>query len=553
MTFAIEPGPVHEAFDRACLRLEESRFSHALWTRCGDVWSTDPGVQRKIANRLGWVDAPRTMQADVLRLRRTAAGVRDAGFTDVVLAGMGGSSLAAEVLRAVIGVQPGFPSFQVLDSVDPDAVRSALERAATTLFVLASKSGSTIELASITAGALDRLRAAGVVHHGAHFVAITDEGTQLHRRAVAEQFREAFINPPDIGGRFSAISLFGLVPAALMGIDVEKLLESAAAMSDQCRLDNPRENPGLALGALLGAAATSGRDKLILALPPTLERFGLWAEQLVAESTGKDGKGIVPILADGAGPTRGDDRVVVAATIGNSASVLTTSLPIANIHVPDVIALGAEFVRWEWATAAAGWLLGVNPFDEPNVQQAKEATRALLEVYGRQRRLPVGEPHARIEGTRITVSAAARAGLPDGVAGALSDLARPGDYVALLAYLPPDDPRFMPVLLAARRSIAASTGCVVSLGFGPRYLHSTGQLHKGGPNTGVFLIVTADPASDLPVPGEPYSFGVLEMAQALGDFQSLDRLSRRAVHIHLPHRDPALLDRVLAQIGVRSR
>jgi hypothetical protein len=293
---------------------------------------------------------------------------------------------------------------------------------------------------------------------------------------------------------------------------------------------------------------------LILVLPPALERFGLWTEQLIAESTGKDGNGIVPILADGADPTRGEDRVVVAAHIGGSAApICGTPLPTATIHVPDVMALGAEFVRWEFATAAAGWLLGVNPFDEPNVQQAKEATRALLDVYATQQRLPTPEPHARIHGVRVTLSEAARAGLSGGAPDAPLRLVRPRDYAALLAYLPPDDPRFMAVLMAARRRIAELAGCVVAVGFGPRYLHSTGQLHKGGPNTGVFVIVTAEPDGDLPVPGEPYSFGILEMAQALGDFQSLDRLSRRAVHLHLPRRDPALLERALQRIGVRPR
>ena len=552
MTFAIEPGPIRDTFDRACVRLDQSRFSHALWTRKVDVWSTNSDVQRKIADRLGWLDAPHAMQREVPRLRRAADTVREAAFTDVVLIGMGGSSLAPEVLRAVAGVQPGFPRFQVLDSVDPDAVRPALERASTTLFILASKSGSTIELTSIAAEAMNRLRAAGVNHSGAHFIAITDEGTPLHRRAVAEQFRDAFINPSDIGGRFSAVSLFGLVPASLMGLDVEKLLSSAQSMSVQCRIDDPRQNPGLALGALLGAAAESGRDKMILALPRALERFGLWTEQLVAESTGKDRKGIVPILAHGADSTGGEDRVFVAAHLDREGPLLSgTSLPSANIHVPDVMALGAEFVRWEFATAAAGWLLGVNPFDEPNVQQAKEATRALLDVYAGQKRLPIPEPHAQVQGVRITLSEAARINLSYGDPDALLRLVRPLDYVALLVYLPPDDPRVMPVLAVARTEIAELTGCTVSLGFGPRYLHSTGQLHKGGPNTGVFVVVTAAGASDMPVPGEPYSFGVLEMAQALGDFQSLDRLSRRAVHLHLPNRDPALLERALQRIGVR--
>ena len=529
MTLAIDPGTIDVALEQAYRRLEQCRFAHALWTRRLEVWSADPAVQTAIANRLGWLDAPTIVYSHLPRLRAFAESIRDGGVTDVILLGMGGSSLAPEVLRAVIGVTPGFPQFRVLDSIDPDAVRAAMARPATSLFVLASKSGATIEPNSMAAEAERRVREAGVTDPGSRFVAITDENSPLHKRALAQRFREVFLNPADIGGRYSALSFFGLVPAALMGIDMDALLASARAMADECHLDDPRCNPGLALGAVIAAAALAGRDKLTLRLPPRLEPFGLWVEQLVAESTGKQGNGIVPIVGEGGsvdpedGPL-GDDRLVV------------------KVDLTDPTALGAEFFQWEVATATAGLLLNINPFDEPNVQQAKDATRVLLDAYSAQGRLPVPEPDAAFERVRMTLTDAARRAT--GGPLAFLRLLRKSEYFGLLAYLPSDDAAFAAVLRELRHNVAATTGCATMLGYGPRYLHSTGQLHKGGPNTGVFIIVTADVSPDLPIPGKPYSFGVLELAQAIGDFESLNRAGRRALHLHLPQRDPDMLRRL---------
>jgi glucose-6-phosphate isomerase/transaldolase/glucose-6-phosphate isomerase len=549
VTFAIDPGPIAAALDAAYARLEHRRFAAGLWDRRLDIWTSDPAVQAKIAARLGWLDAVDRMRPRLPRLHALAESVKDAGFTDVVLLGMGGSSLAPDVMRAVIGVAPGLPRFRVLDSVDPDAVRVAMERAATTLFVLASKSGSTIELTCLAAEAERRVAAArGAGHIGSRFIAITDHDSPLHRRAVDHHFRDVFVNPSDIGGRYSALSFFGLVPAALMGIDIEALLASAQAMTDACHSDDPRRNPGLALGAVMGAAALAGRDKLTLALPPRLERFGLWVEQLVAESTGKQGKGIVPIAAEAADAPFGNDRMVVAVEAAGEARASTrgsaTTTPAITLRMPSVVALGAEFFRWEVATAAAAWLLDINPFDEPNVQQAKDATAVLLDNYIADRRLRVSEPHAAIEGASLRLSSEARSALASHTAAAFLRLLQPGDYLALLAYLPPDDEHFAEVLQSLRMAATQRTTCAAMLEYGPRYLHSTGQLHKGGPNTGAFILVTATAATDYEVPGATYSFGVLEMAQALGDFESLDRAGRRTLHIHLPKRDPALLGRI---------
>jgi glucose-6-phosphate isomerase len=315
-----------------------------------------------------------------------------------------------------------------------------------------------------------RLRAAGIAEPWSRFVAITDEGTALHTRAITSGFRETFLNPADIGGRYSALSFFGLVPAALMGIDVDALVLSARPMASACRETDPRHNPGLALGALMAAGARSGRDKLTIILPPRLRRFGLWVEQLIAESTGKQGQGVVPVTGEAGDEPVGDDRVVVAFDITREWG----ETPRMMLETARPGSLGCEFFRWEVATAAAGYLLGINPFDEPNVQQAKEATRALLDTYAAQGRLPTAETDAAIDRVRLTLSRAARSATQD--PRSFLTLVRPSDYVALLAFLP-EDATFAPVLDAIRHDLALKTGCVATLGYGPRYLHSTGQLH----------------------------------------------------------------------------
>ncbi len=550
----LAPGALAAALERAYLQLERSQFADALWARRLDVWSADPSVQQQIANRLGWLDAVAGVLPHTPRIRAFAESIRDGSISDIVLLGMGGSSLAPEVLRAVIGVGPGSPRFQVLDSVDPESVRAAMARAATSLFVLASKSGTTIEPNALAAEAERRLREAGVAEPGSRFVAITDEGTALHQRAVEQRFREVFVNPSDIGGRYSALSLFGMVPAALMGIPIDGLLASARGMADACRDADPRRNPGLVLGAMIAAATRSGRDKLTLVLPARLEPFALWVEQLVAESTGKQGTGVVPVFGETPEVRLGDDRFVVQLSLGGESTLSAgighdrpASTPTLAIQIPDPAALGAEFFRWELATATAGWLLDVNPFDEPNVRQAKDATRGLLDRYSTDGLLSVREPDAVVENVRLTLTDAAR-GMTQPLA--FLHLLQPSDYFGLLAYLPPEAEAWAQALHELRDAISVSTGVATTLGYGPRYLHSTGQLHKGGPNTGVFILVTADVGADLQIPGAPYSFGVLEIAQATGDFESLNRADRRALHLHFPKRDPDSLRRISRAILV---
>jgi glucose-6-phosphate isomerase len=533
-------GPLAEIFSASTPAAE--RIAGALWLREPSAWSGDASDQRAIANRLGWMSSPLLMADSIERLNTFAATIRRDGFTDVVLLGMGGSSLAPEVLRAILGVAPGWPRFRMLDSTDPAAVRAAATPPATTLYLWSSKSGTTIEPSSLAAHFRRALEEAGVSRWADHFVAITDEDTELAKRAGADGFRDVFINPSDIGGRYSALSFFGLVPAALMGLDIAALIGWGLAMlaAAEPGFGTAVANPATALGLAIGAGARSGRDKLTLVVPPTLEPFGLWVEQLIAESTGKKGAGVVPIAGEHvADPsTYGSDRLFVRI---NGVDTMKVSAPVVDIELAEPAAIGAEFVRWEIATAVAGGLLHINPFDEPNVQQAKDATRTLLDEYKATGRLPAAAPDRTLDGNiALTATAAARRYLGERSADAILTLLRQGDYFALLAYLGPN-PALADELNALRQSVAATTRAATMFAYGPRYLHSTGQLHKGGPNTGVFILISATPDQDVPIPGEPFSFGTLEQAQALGDFASLDATERRALHAHFPSPDPALI------------
>lgn len=555
--FSIEPGDIASSLDTVFSQLDQDRFVESLWARRTDLWSDEYAVKMAIGNRLGWLGAADAVNEHLAHIEAFAQRVRTSTFTDVVLFGMGGSSLAPEVFHRLFGRSGARPRFRMLDSTDPAAVREALSQADTSLFIIASKSGTTIEPNSMAAAARRRVEAAGIKDWASRFVAITDEDTELHRRAVNEGFFDVFVNPSDIGGRYSALTLFGLVPAALIGVPLPALLDRARRMADACRFKMSRNNPGVALGALLGAAAREGRDKLTLLLPPRLASLGIWIEQLIAESTGKQGKGIVPIAGETTDAPPEADRVAVLVRLGDDSverNVIErwreARVPLMTIEMPGVESLGAEFLRWEIATATAGRLLGINPFDEPNVQQAKDATRALLDAYSTRGHLPRSAPDVTVDGIEVTFSSATREHVgSDGLAGFLDQMAA-GDYFALLAYVPPEDPALGPTLRGIRNGVAVNRGRATMLGYGPRYLHSTGQLHKGGANNGVFLIVTAAAEPDLPIPEAPYSFGTLEMAQALGDFQSLDRAKRRAAHVHLPTRNLRSVARLAELLGI---
>jgi glucose-6-phosphate isomerase len=497
--------------------------------------------------------------ADALdRLATFADSARADGFTHAVLLGMGGSSLAPEVLRSVLGTRPGWLHLHVLDSTDPAAIAAVDTPARHTLVIVASKSGTTIEPVSLAAAFRKRLLDAGVEHWANQFVAITDAGTQLAGRAHAEGFRELFVNPSDIGGRYSALSFFGLVPASLMGQDLPALIGwGLAELACVAPGSVARGTSGaVALGVAMAAGARHGRDKVTLLLPPALEPFGLWVEQLVAESTGKRGVGVVPIAGESTTEALryGSDRLFVRMDLSAgdrpAHSDLVTDLlraghPVVEIGVPEASALGAEFVRWEIATTVAAALLEINPFDEPNVAQAKEATGLLLQQFKAHGHLPRLPPdRVTSGGVALRASQAARSASHPDPATILAQLSK-GDYFALLAYVGPD-PSLARELQAFRMAVRDITGAATTFGYGPRYLHSTGQLHKGGANNGVFVLMSAEPRADLEIPGEGLSFGTLELAQALGDFSSLDATRRRALHVHLPRPDPQLVASIAA-------
>ncbi|MBI4611625.1 MAG: bifunctional transaldolase/phosoglucose isomerase [Candidatus Rokubacteria bacterium] len=562
--YEIAGAKLGRELDRYNVELQLAGFVEGVWAKRPDLWSEDPAEQKRIANRLGWLESPELMAKNLARLKRFAGGVRADGIRHVVLLGMGGSSLAPEVMRAVLGVERGFPAFTMLDSTDPGAVR-AVERSVPmreTLFIVASKSGTTVEPNALAAHFKSCLEAAGVAQPARHLVAITDEGTALHEQALHDGYREVFVNPADIGGRYSALSFFGMVPAALMGIDVSALLAWGRGMALLCGPTGAiAQNPGVALGIAMGSAARAGRDKLTLITGPRLRPFGLWIEQLIAESTGKRGTGIVPVAGEPLGPPEvyGNDRLFVRLRLhggdvdeherdGKVERLRAAGHPIVNIRLVNAMAIGAEFVRWEIATATAGAILGINPFDEPNVQQAKDATKALLARHAAEGRLPIAPAQLTVDGTSLTFDRVVIDKLgdlatdPGRALRAFLDLANPGDYLGLLAYLPLD-PGLEERLGRLRTAIRDRKRVATMLGFGPRYLHSTGQLHKGGANSGVFILFTADRKEDVAIPGERFSFGVLELAQALGDFMSLEATGRRALRINLPAPDPAALDR----------
>lgn len=521
-------------------RLDRSAVAERLWAQDGSLWSADESVKASIQSRLGWLMAPGRMREQVAELEAFAEGVRRDGITDVVLLGMGGSSLAAEVLAAAFGPVAGLPSLAVLDTTDPGAIRQLLGRLKPqrTLFLVSSKSGTTVEMLT-----LYRFFRAEVEQDterpGAHFVAITDPGTPLQRLAAEGGFRRVFLNDPNIGGRFSALSLFGLVPGALAGVDIGRLLDRARSMADECRVARAADNPGLRLGATLGALAGAGRDKLTLVLSEPIRPFGAWLEQLLTESTGKQGRGIVVVHDEplGAPEAYAGDRVFVAITLGGDARVerelsalQTAGFPVIRIPLADRFDLGREFFRWETATAVAGVLLGVNPFDEPNVSQAKAATSTALATFKETGQLPEWPVDSVEEAARL-----------------LAD-ARPGDYVALLAYTTPD-PSVTAALQKLRILVRDRTRLATTVGYGPRYLHSTGQLHKGGPPTPILLVLNGEDREDLAIPGEPYGFGTLKSAQALGDIATLRAAHRRALWLPLAGPAGAALERLATALG----
>ena len=539
--------------DERLERLEKDGFVAGIHNRDASLWSADAEVQLAIKSRLGWLTVAEKMTDVSEDLTVFADEIRSAGFREVVLLGMGGSSLAPEVLSKTLGIAKGYPNLTVLDTTDAASIQAVDSRVdpAKTLFVVASKSGTTVEALSLFAHFMARVRAVKGDSAGENFIAITDEGTPLQELAREHSFRRVFTNPSDIGGRYSALSYFGLVPAALIGADVNMLLRRAMTMAEasaSCVITN--ENPGVWLGAILGELALAGRDKLTLALSPGLASFGSWVEQLIAESTGKDGKGILPVdgetLADPA--VYGSDRLFVHLRLQDDTSLddvverlRSAGHPLVTLRLQDPYDVGGELFRWEMATATAGAVLGVNPFDEPNVAESKANTNRLLEEHRASGALPEGEPAISEDGVALFADEPA-ADLSAALGSFLKQV-RPGDYIALAAYLE-RAPAVQRILQSLRLTLRDGTRAATTLGYGPRYLHSTGQLHKGGGDNGLFLLITADDDQDVEVPGQPYTFGILKRAQALGDLQSLRGRGRRLLRLHISGDVEAGLKRV---------
>jgi len=528
----------YEPAHRAAQALLDQHVIGRIWRRDVSVWTSDPGGEAaaSILNRLGWLDVPAGMPFELDRVGALADEVRRDGITTVFLLGMGGSSLCAEVMRAVYGIREGSPRIVVMDTTDEAAITGALagldpER---TLVLVASKSGGTIEPASMEKLFWARMSQALGAEAGRHFVAVTDPGTELARLGEQRGYRKIFLNPPDIGGRFSALSLFGLVPGAIIGGPMREMLSGSADMAEGCKQET-HLNPGLELGAFIGATAAAGRDKLTVVLPPSLRALGLWIEQLVAESTGKHGKGALPVVDEPLGTPEeyGSDRCFVAISTDRDApddarlaALEGAGHPVLRLST-RLAGLGAEFFRWEFATAIAGAILGdVNPFDEPNVSEAKEKTKAILAKGA----LSGGTPGAAAGGVSA-YSSRFTGSTPAEVVGAAIASILPGDYVAFLSYLPGDS-AIESAVAAIRTAIRSRTRAASTYGVGPRYLHSTGQYHKGGPNTIVAVVITGEDETETAIPDAPYTFKQLKRAQAVGDFQTLEAHDRRTVRIH---------------------
>jgi transaldolase/glucose-6-phosphate isomerase len=542
-------GKFSDAVSAAIKEADKGDVMRRIWRKDAKLWKEDEAHQKIIKNALGWLTVPDEMIGVEDDLVSFADRIRnERGFKHVMVCGMGGSSLCPEVLRQTFGKQEGYPELLVLDSTDPDAFSDIAEQIDIThcLFIISSKSGTTTEPLVFYKYWYDQV-SRRKENPGECFIAVTDPGTKMEADATRDKFKRIFLNPADIGGRYSALSYFGMVPAALMGLDVKKLLDRAERIVHACSQVVPAaDNPGAKLGAIMGECARAGRDKLTIICDPKIASFGLWVEQLLAESTGKEGKGIVPIAGEtlGSPSVYGEDRVFVSIAVGKLDSETEGKLkaleaaghPVVYRTLNDIYDLGEEFFLWEIATAFAGWRLGINPFDQPNVQESKDATKELLEAFTRDGKLPE-QTVVATDGTLTiyaddkTASDLSASNAGEAVKAHLKRV-KAGDYIAMLDYIE-ETPEHEDEIQAIRARLRDATRCATTTGYGPRFLHSTGQLHKGGPDTGVFLQVTAPDTKDLPIPGAAYTFSTLKQAQALGDFRSLASRGRRAIRVDL--------------------
>jgi transaldolase/glucose-6-phosphate isomerase len=550
-------GEAESAYQAAVERARSEDWVNRLFARDPSLWATDAGVQAAIVERLGWLDAPTAFAERTAGLEGFGDGVIDEGYTTAIVAGMGGSSLAPDLLARTFGSQEGYLDLRILDSTDPAVVARTVDDLdpLRTLFIIASKSGTTTEPLAFLADAWERLeRALDAVHHhayegpGTFVAAITDPGKSADAIPHHDEFRAVFLNPPDVGGRYSALTYVGLVPASLIGLDLDALLASAQTMAGACRQPDPASNPGVSLGLAIGSLARAGRDKLTFLADEEVVAFGAWVEQLIAESTGKRSVGIVPVdlepLGEVAsyGPDRAFVRIAMAGSDDGGRDALADALeaaghPVIRLELADPIDLGAEFFRWEVATAIAGAVLGIDPFDQPNVEEAKQMTREMLAMTERGE-TPPAPPAPIAADDDLTLHGDAALRLTEGAGTVIGELARhlarrgSTSYLALQAFIAQSEATDA-AFARIRALLRDRTGRATTAGYGPRFLHSTGQLHKGGAPIGWFLQLTSDHPVDRPIPGWAYTFGQLIDAQAAGDFKAIESHDLPILRVHL--------------------
>ena len=541
-----ELGPLAKSVSTRIAQLQSNHFLRRFYSMDASLWTTDPKGQEEVRIRMGWLNLPDASKAMLPGLNKFTSEVKNAGYTHALLLGMGGSSLAPEVMSLIFCEEVSGLILTILDSTDPAQVLRAAQKnpVASTLYIVSSKSGGTAEVNALFDYFWKRAHRSVGDKAPEHFIAITDPGTPLEKMAFERKFRKIFLAEPNVGGRYSALTLFGLVPAALMGIDVSQLLNCASSMASECSANQPfGRNPGFVLGSVLGEAEINGRDKLTILADPEMAPFGAWMEQLIAESSGKQGKGILPI--NGEMPTKpelyGNDRLFIylrrsGKYDGKIKQLLKAGHPVINQNIADNYVLGAEYYKWELAIAIACSILGVNAYDQPDVQDSKNRTVAKISYYLEHRKFIENKPIVDDHGISIYGNLPSDGrGLTRLVSNFLES-GKPGDYIAINAYLMRDQ-KNTASLRELRSWIMAKTRLATTVGFGPRFQHSTGQLHKGGRNNGLFLVITADPKNDLEIPEEGLSFGILEHGQALGDMEALEARGRRVLRIHLANPD----------------
>ena len=554
-TIHFELGEYSDALEQGLKVIQGQDLLKRLWKHDHTVWKSEPD---EIANRLGWLHVPEEMKEVVPELKRFAEEIRDSGVQYVVLLGMGGSSLTPDVFQTTFGSADQYPELFVLDSTDPGAILNLLEKIdiTKTIFIVSTKSGSTVETLSLFKFMYTKIaNAVEVDQAGMHFIAVTDPGSNLEKLAKKVHFRRIFLNNPNIGGRYSALSYFGMVPAALIGMDIDALLDRALSVARASTEEaNINEIPAAKLGVALGELAKAGRDKLTFIISPEVASFGDWIEQLLAESTGKEGKGILPVVGEklAAPHTYGDDRVFVWLHLKEDDSLaeafellIEAGHPVIEIVLGDVYDIGGQIFLWEMATAIAGQRLGINPFDQPNVESAKVKAREMMAAYQEQGQLPAEAPLFEVDGIKV-YTIASDISFPAGeeepslkeIFNDFLGAADPGAYFTVQAYLPDTDETYQ-ALSVLRHGLLDRTGFATTLGFGPRFLHSTGQMHKGDGGNGLFIQITTEKPADLAIPDEAgndessISFGVLIQAQALGDRHALQEDGRKVIRFHL--------------------